>query len=434
MLSARDNERLTAVGPGTPMGKMMREYWIPVLMSSEVKDHTSDPVRVMVLGETFVAYRDHEGRIGLIQENCPHRGASLFFARNEPGGLRCLYHGWKFSIDGKCVDMPNEPAESDFKQRIQARAPKTIERGGLVWAYLGTREDPPEMPGFDYLEASPQSQRIYPNMLECNWLQTLEGDLDTGHFGFLHVGHLTPQDVEEDSFVRYIIEDRSPRFKTIDTPNGVSYGAYRSAGDTGDLYWRVAHFMFPFYSMVPVGLLGASSSFVARVPIDDHHTMTWFATANATGLISDSRYLDGLKTMANTSSPYGRFRSAKNVANDYEIDRATVRDGTSFTGLGSVALEDRVMNETMGSISDRTREHLGSSDIMVIRTRRRMLRALQEYEEKGTLPPGLSEPESYRQKSGGVVLPADADWWTATADLRSGKEKPSLDAKRSVGV
>src|SRR5918911_564382 len=149
MLSKEDNELVTRVGPGTPMGKLMREYWLPAMLSSELPRPDSDPLRVLLLGEQLIAFRDTNGQVGLIQNHCPHRGASLFFARNEEAGLRCVYHGWKFDVEGNCVDMPNEPAESDFKTKVKAVAYPCRERGGIVWTYMGPRSDPPPLPGLE---------------------------------------------------------------------------------------------------------------------------------------------------------------------------------------------------------------------------------------------------------------------------------------------
>src|SRR5215469_12972089 len=187
MLKKEDNELVTRVGPGTPMGNLMRQYWVPAMLSSEVPWADSDPLRVRLLGEDLIAFRATDGQVGLIQNHCPHRGASLFFGRNEEAGLRCVYHGWKFDVDGACIDMPNEPAESDFKSRVRAVTYPTRERNGIIWAYLGPRPTPPPLPD---LEANMLSGHTVSTILrECNWMQGLEGELDTVHFAFLHFGH-----------------------------------------------------------------------------------------------------------------------------------------------------------------------------------------------------------------------------------------------------
>src|SRR5438309_3192555 len=181
MLKQEDNELITRVGPGTPMGQLMREYWVPALLSSELPQPDSDPVRVLLLGEQLIAFRDSNNNVGLIQNHCPHRGASLFFGRNEEAGLRCVYHGWKFSTDGTCVDMPNEPAESDFKHKVKAVAYPTQERNGIVWAYMGARQTPPPLPMLEGNMLPEGEWQVTAIQRECNWFQGLEGDIDTSH-------------------------------------------------------------------------------------------------------------------------------------------------------------------------------------------------------------------------------------------------------------
>src|SRR5690348_12505921 len=186
MLSKEQNELLCRVGPGTPMGELMRQYWIPALLASEVAQPDSDPLRVRLLGEDLIAFRDTRGKVGLIQNNCPHRGASLFFGRNEESGLRCVYHGWKFARDGTCVDMPNEPAESDFKSKVRATAYPTCERGGVIWAYMGPRSEPPPLPDLEWMAVPAENRVMSKTLRACNWVQALEGDIDTAHLYFLH--------------------------------------------------------------------------------------------------------------------------------------------------------------------------------------------------------------------------------------------------------
>jgi phthalate 4,5-dioxygenase oxygenase subunit len=187
MLKHEENELITRVGPGTPMGNFMREYWVPAMLSSELPGADSDPLRVMLLGEQLIGFRDSNGKIGLVANNCPHRGASLFFGRNEEAGLRCVYHGWKFDALGNCIDMPNEPAESDFRTKVKAVAYPTQERGGLVWAYLGPRTTPPPLPDLEGNMSPDAENYVRATQLNSNWLQILEGDIDTSHVAFLHL-------------------------------------------------------------------------------------------------------------------------------------------------------------------------------------------------------------------------------------------------------
>jgi phthalate 4,5-dioxygenase len=220
MLSREENELVTRVGPGTPMGSLMRQYWVPAMLSSELPSADSDPVRVMLLGEKLIAFRASDGQVGLIQNHCPHRGASLFFGRNEEAGLRCVYHGWKFAVDGTCVDMPNEPAESDFRTKVKAVAYPCRERGGIVWAYMGPRPTPPSLPDLEPNMLADDEVVVTAIQRECNWLQGLEGDIDTSHLGFLHLGAIDPEAIPQGTFAYYTVKDRAPRYQVVDTEYG----------------------------------------------------------------------------------------------------------------------------------------------------------------------------------------------------------------------
>jgi len=186
MLTKEDNELISQVGPGAPMGRVMREYWLPALLSSELPGTDSDPLRVRMLGEELIAFRDTNGQVGLVGANCPHRGASLFFGRNEECGLRCVYHGWKFDVTGQCVDMPSEPAESNFKAKIKATAYPCRERGGIIWTYMGPLAEPPDLPELEWNLVPAEHRQISKRVQECNWLQALEGGIDSSHSYFLH--------------------------------------------------------------------------------------------------------------------------------------------------------------------------------------------------------------------------------------------------------
>ena len=189
MTTASEGAELTQVGPGTPMGQLMRQYWLPALLSSELT-RDGPPTRLMLLGEKLLAFRDSEGRVGVIDHRCPHRCASLFLGRNEKGGLRCIYHGWKFDVEGNCLDMPNVPPAQDFKDRVKAKAYKVIERGGFIWTYMGSRKQAPPLPNLEILYLPDEERFTRVHQRECNWFQSLEGDIDTSHFGFLHAGHV----------------------------------------------------------------------------------------------------------------------------------------------------------------------------------------------------------------------------------------------------
>src|SRR4051812_6188259 len=253
MLSVEENELLCRVGAGTPMGGLMRQSWLRGFLSRGVPERDSDPRRIMLLGEKLIAFRDTSGQVGLIQNHCPHRGASLFFGRNEEAGLRCVYHGWKFSVDGTCVDMPNEPAESDFKQKVKAVAYPCVERNGLIWTYMGPRQSPPLLPDLEANNLPDGEYNVSAVQRECNYLQGLEGDIDTSHFGFLHFGAAEPESAEPGTFQYYALKDRTPRYQVVETEFGCMYSAFRPA-DPGQLYHRIALFLFPFWTMIPTGV------------------------------------------------------------------------------------------------------------------------------------------------------------------------------------
>jgi phenylpropionate dioxygenase-like ring-hydroxylating dioxygenase large terminal subunit len=441
MLSVEENELLCRVGPGTVMGGFMRQYWVPALLSDELPHGDSDPVRVLLLGEQLIAFRDSQGQVGLIQNNCPHRGASLFFGRNEESGLRCVYHGWKFDTSGACVDMPNEPAESDFKSKVKATAYPCQERGGVIWAYLGPKGEPPPLPD---LEANMVDGALAGAVqMEANYFQILEGTIDTVHAGFLHRGAMRAEDQPPGTFAEYMLRDRQPRYAVVDTDVGTSYGAYRP-GPPDRHYWRIANFLLPFYAMAPGGLLGGGPSGVAcYVPMDDEHTMTFNLRANQsrqremTRRAQDAATSDeyrkfverrtaqaqaGRQLLPNTTDWYGRFRTAANADNDFLIDRDLQRarqgpDG--YSGIATVQTQDQAMTNSEGLVYDRSAEHLGTSDTMIIRTRRRLMTAARTFADTGVTPLTVEHPEWYRIRSGSTLLPMNADWFKATEQLRS---------------
>jgi phthalate 4,5-dioxygenase len=423
MLTREENELVSRVGPGTPMGDVMRRYWVPALLSRELPTPDSDPVRVELLGEKLIAFRDSSGQVGLLANHCPHRGASLFFGRNEESGLRCVYHGWKFDVSGSCVDMPNEPAESDFRTKVKATAYPCRERGGIVWTYMGPRAEPPALPDLEPNMLPDAELHVGAIQRACNWLQALEGDIDTSHLGFLHLGARDAETMEPGSFNYYTVKDRRPRYAVVDTDAGAMYGAYRPATDDVN-YWRIAQFLFPFYALIPTGVLGLSKLIRAWVPMDDDHTMFFvMGTQGSVGAGIDTR-----EVQPNTSDWFGRFRLAQTAENDYMIDRQQQRSLQSYTGLSSVHLEDLAITESMGTLLDRSAEHLGTSDVMVIRVRRRLIAAAQALQEHGEVPPGAENPRVYRTRSGSVFLPKDTDWIAATEDLRKAfVEHPELD-------
>src|SRR5712692_9842580 len=380
MLSKEDNELLCRVGPGTLMGDVMRQYWLPAMLSSELPAPDSDPLRVMLLGEQLVAFRDSNGSIGLLAANCPHRGASLFFGRNEEAGMRCVYHGWKFSVDGACVDMPNEPAESDFRTKIRAVAYPCQERGGVLWAYLGPADDVPRLPELEWTHVPASHRYVSKRIQACSFLQNVEGEVDSSHVSFLHSkGAAAASAGIEDlrsTLPDYMARDRAPRFFVLPTEYGLLIGARRDA-ETDSYYWRITQFLMPTYTMIPVPV-DFPVSFTAATPIDDSRMMGFTVTWHPIRPLSQAER-DQIQqwTGVHTEVDPATFKPVRNKGNDYLIDRNLQRSGRSFTGIRGIREEDLAVQESMGEVFDRTDEHLGSSDLAVIAMRRRLLDAVQ---------------------------------------------------------
>jgi phthalate 4,5-dioxygenase oxygenase subunit len=442
MLSKEQNELVGKVGPGTPMGELMRQYWIPALTSSELSERDGRPLRLRLLGEDLVAFRDSEGKVGIFANNCPHRGASLFFGRNEESGLRCVYHGWKFDVSGRCVEMPNEPPESNFKDKVRAVAYPAQERGSVVWVYMGPRQTPPPLSQLEPNLAP--DERVTPIMRECNWLQALEGDIDTSHLGFLHLGSVQPEQVKPGTFDYYTVKDRAPRYEVVETDFGVMYGAFRPA-EVDTNYWRIAAFLFPFYTMIPTGVLGLKNGVRAWVPIDDDHTMFWnmYTPSQRYGLEGRARqagtardavaYMAEDQYLPNTTDWLGRWRLKANSSNDYLLDPDAQRSQT-YTGIAGIHIQDQAITESMGTLMDRTNEHLGTADVMIIRTRQRLIKAAEALKNEGAVPPGVDNPEVFAVRTGSAFLPKGADWLKATEELRKAfVEHPELLEQAEAG-
>ena len=441
MLSEQDNDLLCRVGRGTPMGELMRQYWIPAVLTSELSVTDGPPMRVKLLGEELIAFRTTSGAVGLIQNACPHRGASLFFGRNEEEGLRCVYHGWKFDVTGACVDMPSEPAESNFKNKVRTKAYLTQERNGIIWAYLGAREVPPPLPDLEANMLDDVETHIYLYSVANNWMQGWEGEMDTVHAAFLHSGATRVEDTIPGTFAYYQAKQRDARFSVVDTEWGTSYGVRRPA-EEDTYYWRIAHQLLPFYAMVPTGVLGLEIRFRAYVPLDDNNTMVWTINTaqpnRAQAVVPRGAAAGGLAVrldyLPNTTDWLGRWRLEANGSNDYLIDRELQKSGESYSGIRGIRQQDAAVTGSMGTIYDRTHEHLGTTDALIIRTRRRMIAAAKALRDEGIIPPGVDNPEIYRQRSGGVILPRAADWWEASEDLRRAfVDRPELAPMATLG-
>jgi phthalate 4,5-dioxygenase oxygenase subunit len=342
MTSRSENELLTRIGPSTPMGELLRQFWVPACLSSELAADGA-AVRLMLLGEKLIAFRDSSGRVGILDHRCPHRCASLFFGRNEEGGLRCVYHGWKYDTAGNCLDMPNLPQDQDFRDKVKARAYRVAERGGLVYVYMGEREVAPPLPLLEALVCPPEETQVSCRLRECNWVQALEGDIDPSHFSFLHTGAVNVADIDPGHPERFSVITRAPRYQVQQTDWGLMYASHRPA-DPGNLYYRYAHFALPFWTMFPNGPLSDNILAQAWVPMDDTHTMTftalWKRKTPPLEFTKDGTRIPGVdrmcETLPNTADWLGRWRLTANQSNDYLIDREAQRS-ESYTGIWGVA-------------------------------------------------------------------------------------------------
>jgi phthalate 4,5-dioxygenase len=408
MLSREENELVTRVGSGTPMGNTLRRYWIPALLSREIPGPDCPPARVRLLGEDLVAFRDSDGRVGLLDEYCPHRRASLYFARNEECGLRCVYHGWKFDVAGTCVDMMNEPEENDFKHKVRLTAYPTCELGDIVWAYLGPVEHMPPLPKFAWTQ-SPESHRHVTKVIqECNWLQGLEGGIDTSHAPIMHRlltdsskrGGIKPSN----PFVR----GKAPTLVVDVTDYGYQYAGIRPLGEA-DVHIRTYQFVMPFHQIRPSKSESGLNLDAGHiwVPIDDENCMVYNWSYCPDGPLTDEDKLErGLGNGPMHVDPK-TFRSAANRENDYLLDRL-VQKSETYTGIDGINVQDRAIQESMGRICDRSKEHLGPADKAIIQARK-LLRQAVKTVEAGGMPDGTGT-SYYPLRAHEAVLPRSTDW------------------------
>lgn len=404
MVSQEENQLLTRVGPGTPMGTMFRRYWIPGLLSEELPEPDGAPLRLLLLGERLVAFRDSDGNVGLLQEHCPHRAASLALARNEEGGLRCIYHGWKYDVAGRCVDMPTEPPESAFKDRVQVRAYPTHEVAGAIWVYMGPPERVPSFPEFQWLKLPSAQYHAFKTVEECNYAQALEGGLDHAHAAILHRGRpwgaIDPRRVVE--------RELASRQYIQPTNYGFRYVAVRPADDDTQLI-RIINYVAPFWTTVPTDGYGASDRAGDRivnawVPRDD--TSAWhFQYYFDPGSVVDVAW----RVKMGGHDLDAGYRKVRNVDNWYLQNREAMKT-RSMSGLDGVLTQDHAVNETQGPILDRGAEHLGPSDLGVIAMRRALLDAVKGF-MAGQDPPGLDPAIPHDRIAAATALgPANTPW------------------------
>jgi phthalate 4,5-dioxygenase oxygenase subunit len=318
--------------------------------------------------------------------------------------------------------MPNVPPHQDFRHKVRARAYPAVERAGMVWIYMGSRAEAPPMPAFEILDVPDGEVGAVLIQRDCNYLQALEGDIDTSHFGFLHAGHVDADDLMEDDPILHTVAIRTPEYHIADTGWGTTYAGYRTAGP-GRTSWRFGNFLFPFWTQVPNGDFGSHVQVRGWIPLDDEHTMycvLWWKRGLSAMTGQDPAYKDGAPIggmgrrndfLPNTTDWLGRWRLAANESNDWRIDRAAQRNNTIYTGIESVHLQDQAVTESMGPILDHTLEHLAPSDLMITRTRRRLLTAARALRDKGIPPPGVDNADVFRDARGGYFLCDEGSGW-----------------------
>ncbi|WOP19715.1 Rieske 2Fe-2S domain-containing protein [Raineyella sp. LH-20] len=272
MLRPEINQLLSQTGPDAPMGKLFRRYWQPVLLAEELPENDCPPVRVKILSERLIAFRDTEGRYGLMDEFCAHRGASMWFGRNEENGLRCPYHGWKFDVTGQAVDVPSEADNSNFCASVKLKSYPMVQRGPVLWAYLGDPEQQPPLPEWEFATVPEEQAFCSKRLQECNWLQALEGGIDSSHVTFLHGGNVDTDPLFKSAAGganAYNKGDLKPFFEVIDHEGGLLIGARRNAQEDS-YYWRITPWVLPNFTMVPPRADNPVHGHF-WVPIDDEH-------------------------------------------------------------------------------------------------------------------------------------------------------------------
>ena len=424
MLTAQDNELLTRVGPGTPMGELFRRFWLPALLSEEIAERDCAPVRLRILCEDLLAFRDSDGRAGIVEPYCAHRGAPLFFGRNEERGIRCPYHGWKFNVDGECVDVPNDEG---VRGRPQARAKLGIrayparDAGGVVWVYMGPQQVQPGLPALEWAGVPAGHRHVSRWLQRSNWLQGAEGEIDTSHISFLHQD-LDPAQSKIGATGANLAVDGAPEITVRETTYGFASAARRRLGD--DYFWRVSQWLLPMFSLIPraPSPVFTGSGGRAWVPIDDYNTATFAysyridqpLTAAERDLIAQGAHFPPLTSKAvvqlAAGHPIDIFVPLANMGNDYLVDRAAQRT-SSFTGIPGVSAQDRSVNEGMRPASegtrgivDRSREHLTRSDIAIVTARRRLMKLARDLQQ-GIEPLAAVNPASYGVRAISRICP-----------------------------
>jgi len=406
VLKTEVNELLTQTGPGAPTGDLFRRYWIPALLAEELPENDAPPVRVKILSERLIAFRDTEGRYGLIDEFCAHRGVSLWFGRVEECGLRCAYHGWKYDVTGQCVEVPSEPENSNFSSKVKLTGYPLVKVGDILWTHLGDPESRPGPPEFEFAHVPAEQTYTSKRWQESNWLQALEGGIDSSHVAWLHSGGLKSDPLFKGTKGNeYSMGDLRPFFEVAEHDGGLFVGARRNAED-GKYYWRITPWVMPSFTLVPPrGDHPVHGHF--WVPIDDENCWVYtFDYHPVRALTPEERQAMKDGHGVHSRNIPGTYRPQENKDVDYLMDREAQKRGEMFSGIRGIAQQDASLQESMGPVVDRTKERLVSSDTGIIKARQKLRKAVEALRDEGVTPPGV-DPAHHRVRSAAVVLPQE---------------------------
>lgn len=399
------SETLTRVGPGTRMGALLRRYWVPALQSSEIAAPDSPQVRVQLLGEKLLAFRNSDGQACLIGEFCSHRGVSLYFGRNEENGIRCAYHGVKFDGMGRCVDVPSSPASC---ARMHIKGYPCVERGGIVWTYMGPADQQPAPPELEWCLLPPEHVFVSKRLQYSSWLQAMEGGIDTAHVSYVHSFEVDTDPMHQGvKALDYIKADGNVKFEIEKMPFGLSLFGRRT-GEPDSYYWRITQWLFPWFTLIaPFGehALGGH----VWVPADDHNCWAWSINWQPHRPLSaeERAAMQAGKGIHVDYEAPGSFIPRANRDNDYLMDRVAQREKRSYSGIFGFAAQDYSLQESMGPIQDHEAEQLLPTDKAIVMARR-MLHEAALGLEQGQTPPAL-DPLAQHVRPAGVLLPRADD-------------------------
>ena len=435
MLTHEENQLLCRVQGSAPMGQLMRRHWTPVCLIEEVSEPDGAPVKAQVFGEDLVVFRDTDGRVGVMDEYCPHRRVSLVFGRNEDCGLRCLYHGWKMDVEGNVLEMVSEPAASGFAQKVKHLAYPVKEWGGFVWAYMGPPETQPEFQPPAWAPTANARVTIAKAIIPCNWAQILEGAIDSAHSSSLHSSDMVPARVEgaEATDTNWLrpSTDKAPRMQVEKGSYGFRYAAIRRPikNAPANDYIRSTVFVAPSAVLIPPNNLYNVANI--NIPMDDTHTAFYFIAWGHPDSTPDTatwRKFLGQQIGPDLDEKYVPLR---NRDNHFWQDRAAMKAG-NFTGISGFPNQDIAMWVTMGPIADRTLERLGASDVAVVEFRRLMLEAVRAF-QAGSAAIGTGElriPASVVAFQ--AIIPKTSDWRAFAGSYVWDEKEPALEASYST--